>query len=389
MSEQRKDCKQLLLLVGSNPLPNYLVSLILKPESVCLFYTPETAPVKKRLAEMLKRKLARSQPKLSLSEKCIKDAANAGEVSAAFSSFSPGAHLNYTGGTKVMAAHARMAFGVQRGTNKQASYLDERRGVLRFDDGYEIDLSQERLELTFSDILALHGIETIPEKDPPQPAPTMEDTQLIAKAVLKQPDRAKKLYKIHRSNGDRCTCSKAKENPERIRDLIECELSVPEVPGKDWNNRTFKDWCDFLGGEWLEMWCQDLIAPLTTEIHQGINCRRDSGREFEIDLALVWGYRLYVISCTTDTTLGMCKSKLFEVAMRARQLGGDLARSALVSLLDGRNAKGSYIDQLRNDAAEVWEAPNPPRAFGLDDLKEWAGIQGQPNISSLMEWLDS
>lgn len=389
MVEKLRDCGELLLLVGSNPLPNFLTALILKPKLVRLFYSEETKKVKDRLKKKLKEKL----PDSSLDEKFIEDAANAEKVREAIKSIpiTPVTHLNYTGGTKIMAAHARMAFGARGGTERQASYLDERRGVLRFDDGDEIDLSRERLELTLNDILALHGIETIPDKDPPQPAPTMEDTQIIARAVLSQPGLARILYKIHRPNGDRCTFSKAKANPVSIKDLIECdkglnecELGVPEVPGKDWNERTFKKWCDFLGGTWLEMWCYDLIAPLTSEVHQGVNCRRDNDREFEIDLALVRGHRLYVISCTTDTTLGLCKSKLFEVAMRARQLGGDLARFALVSLLHG-----AHIDQLKNDVADVWEAPNPPRAFGMDDLKDWAGIQGQANTSSLMEWLDS
>jgi len=75
--------------------------------------------------------------------------------------------------------------------------------------------------------------------------------------------------------------------------------------------------------------------------------------------------------------------------MRARQMGGDLARSTLVSLLDGSDAKGTYVDQLRADIASVWDAPNVPRVFGLADLREWAGTTGAPNLGSLKEWLDS
>ncbi|HQH70611.1 MAG TPA: hypothetical protein PK360_00880, partial [bacterium] len=181
MVEKLRDCGELLLLVGSNPLPNFLTALILKPKLVRLFYSEETKKVKDRLKKKLKEKL----PDSSLDEKFIEDAANAEKVRKAINksiSIPPGTYLNYTGGTKIMAAHARMAFGARGGTERQASYLDERRGVLRFDDGDEIDLSRDRLELTLNDILALHGIETIPDKDPPQPAPTMEDTQIIARA---------------------------------------------------------------------------------------------------------------------------------------------------------------------------------------------------------------
>jgi hypothetical protein len=98
---------------------------------------------------------------------------------------------------------------------------------------------------------------------------------------------------------------------------------------------------------------------------------------------------LYVLSCTTDSKKARCKSKLFEVAMRARQMGGDLARSALVCFLDGGDASGPYVDQLRSDIASLWEAPNVPAVFGLADLREWAGVGGKPNFASLREWLES
>jgi hypothetical protein len=98
---------------------------------------------------------------------------------------------------------------------------------------------------------------------------------------------------------------------------------------------------------------------------------------------------LYVLSCTTDSKKARCKSKLFEVAMRARQMGGDLARSALVCFLDGDDASGPYIDQLRSDIASLWEAPNVPAAFGLADLREWAGGGDRPNLATLQKWLES
>ena len=126
-----------------------------------------------------------------------------------------------------------------------------------------------------------------------------------------------------------------------------------------------------------------------TETRQGVHCTLPSGREFEVDVVLVRGHRLFLISCTTDTTLAQCKSKLFEVAMRARQLGGDLARSALVCLIDGTNEKGPLVDQLRHDVAGVWEAPNTPRVFGAADLREWAGLHDEPDLRTLRDWLES
>jgi len=75
--------------------------------------------------------------------------------------------------------------------------------------------------------------------------------------------------------------------------------------------------------------------------------------------------------------------------MRARQLGGDLARSALVCLIYVSNDDGLYVDQLRNDVDDIWDASNTPKVFGLDNLKEWAGIHGEPNTGTLQQWLES
>jgi hypothetical protein len=385
MGEKHKTCDQLLLLVGSNPLPNYLTALVLRPASIRLFYSPETERVKNKLGERLKAKF----PKLFLCETCIEDATDAAKVRGALHSNADCAHLNYTGGTKIMAAHARMAFRDEDGKDDHASYLDERKGVLRFDDGYEIDLSEQRLELSMEDILGLHGIERMPKVEQSTPHPTGQDAENITKAVLKDPELAQKLYQIHREKEKRLSFEKAKQNPVSLGELV--NLSISRLPEKDWTTKTYEKWCDFLGGKWLEVWYGALVRDIAEgdEIAVGADCKLANGRSFEIDLAVVRGHRLYVISCTTHTKIGLCKSKLFEVALRARQLGGDLARSALVCLLHGSDSKGPYVDQLRNDVVDVWSAPNTPRVFGLDDLREWAGTDGRPNRDSFQKWFDS
>ncbi len=332
MLERQKVCDHLLLLVGSNPLPNYLAALILKPKSIQLFYSPETEPIEPFLRNGIKAKL----PETNIERKCIADATNAREIKKAFSSIPQGAHLNYTGGTKVMAAHARMAFKDGGGSDRQVSYLDERNSVLRFDDGFEIDLSKQKFELTIDDILSLHGIEKKPDE---KKRPSVEEAKRIAASVFKD---------------------------------------ISQRPS---------------GGLWLEAWTgqlvRDILAGNASKVAVGIDCVRENGRNFQIDVAVVRGHRLYVISCTQFTKLADCKGKLFEVSMRARQLGGDLARSAVVCLLNGSDAKGPYVDQLRHDVEDIWDAPNTPEVFGYDDLREWAGVAGGAGTESLKKWLES
>jgi len=334
MSERRKSCDNLFLLVGSNPLPNYLTALILKPKSIQLFYSPETERIKNYLEKGIKGKL----PETIINEgKCIADATNAREIEKAFSSIPQGTHLNYTGGTKVMAAHACLAFKEKVGSDQQLSYLDERNGVLLYDDGTGIELSKQEFKLTVEDILGLHGIEKKPNT---RKRPGIDEAKKIAGSAFKD------------INGEKSA-----------------------------------------NGFWLEVWTEqlarDLLAGKASDIAVGINCVPENHRNFEIDVAAVRGHRLYVISCTTTSNLATCKGKLFEVSMRARQLGGDLARSAVVCLLNGSDKKGPYIDQLRCDVEDTWDASNTPKAFGYDDLQEWAGVAGGAGAESLKKWLES
>jgi len=387
MADQFTTVDQLLLLVGSNPLPNYLAALVLEPRVIRLFYSPETESVKDSLSKGLKKR----QEKLILEEVCIRDATNAAQVGAAFASLPQGAHLHYTGGTKIMAAHARMAFRKAGGRDDQASYLDERKGVLRFDTGYEIDLANRAVKMSIDDVLGLHGIERLLKKDKPGELPTDADAGIIAAKVLSEPDLAAKLHGLNREDGNLLSISKAKEQPIDLSGLVE-GLSVLHFPEADWNKETYQKWCKFLGGVWLERWCGGLVKNIAagSEIFVGVDCRLPGDRQFEIDVAVVRCHRLYVLSCTTDITTTLCKPKLFEVAMRARQLGGDLARSALVCLLHGSDPRGlSRINQLQKDVDDIWNAPNTPQVFGLDDLKEWAGTDDRPNTRYLQRWLDS
>ena len=360
MSEQPRICKRLLLLVGSNPLPNYLVALILNPESICLFYSPETEKVKDYLYKTLIERFE------NVSDRCIGDATDPSKVREAFASIPTDAHLNYTGGTKIMAAHARLAFRDAGGTDDRASYLDERNSVLRFDDGYEIDISQQNLDLTIDEIRGLHGYKFISKREISMLQGVEQDLKRVAEAVLNAPEIIGKLTNV---------------SIDKYEELM---------PGLN-SQILFKNKGRFQKGAWLEDWVGGLVKQISgdSEIYISYESSRSDGRKFEIDVVLIRGHRMYAISCTTQSKLKPCKLKLFEIAMRARQLGGDLARSALICLLYGSDNNGAYVDQLRNDVAGIWDASNTPEVFCLDDLKEWAGIHSPADVGSLKNWLES
>ncbi len=381
-----RNCETLILLVGSNPLPNYLTATLLRPNKVVLIHTPETCEPAERLnsvlgnqAEIEMLRLAKASDAREIAEAIKRIMSESGPERV---------HLNYTGGTKIMAAHARMAFWKSGGKDQNASYLNDGARCLFFDDGRLVTLENHDLGLTLDLIGRIHGCEMLPDSGRATDGPTEKDACVIAAIVARDAKLAKCLCHTAQRFKEQGKPHKALEQPWRPQD-IGLTLSAIQVPEEDWDDNRFKAWWRFLGGGWLEValaaWTRQATG-LTPS--QGIYWDL-KGRRFEIDVALVRSHRLYVISCTTDNKLGLCKSKLFEVAMRARQLGGDLARSALVCLIDGQDAKGKYIDQLRDDVKSVWKASNKPQAFGLADLREWTGAAGSPNLDTLARWLNS
>ncbi|NTW15907.1 MAG: DUF1887 family protein [Syntrophaceae bacterium] len=393
MSVKRIQVKQLILLVGSNPLPNYLAVLILNPESVCFLYTKETKDVKKRIWGVLQQRL----PALVLKERFIEDASSPVKIRESFPAIDDETHLHYTGGTKIMAAHALMTFFNKGGTGKRASYIDERKSMLRFDDDnvMPIDISKVELNLTIKEILGLHGISVITigsDRQPDTALPSIEDAKAIAGKVLNDPSFACMLYDKVKEMPE--AISKAMADPFRISQHVP-GLSVDSIPAQDWDTIRYKAWRKFLQGGWLEHWSADLIRQIKGEgsANIDIQCLRENRRGFQIDVMLVVAHRLYVISCTTESEdLNLCKSKLFEVATRARQLGGDLSRAAFISLLHGtitnRKVEELKMDLLRNDIENIWEASNEVQAYGLDDVRSWYGVHGSPNVHNLKAWLE-
>lgn len=381
-----RTCDTLILLVGSNPLPNYLAAKLMHPKKLFLIHTPETRAPAERLARIL-------EGEAEITMQALAKASDAREISEAVTriisdSDPQQVHLNYTGGTKIMAAHARLAFRERGGKDENASYLNDGARCLFFDNDRIVSLEDKDLALTLDRIGQLHGCEMNRASTVAEGVPTEIDALTIATEVARDTKVAKSLYEVSLRFKEQKRPQKALENPWRPTDYG-LALSAQQIPEDGWTEDRFKAWWRFLGGVWLEIavaaWVRDATDVVPS---QGIHWRL-GGRPFEIDVALIRSHRLYAISCTTENTLGLCKSKLFEIAMRARQLGGDLARSALVCLIDGQDGIGKYIDQLRGDVESVWEAPNKPQVFGLADLREWIGTVSPPNLHMLKSWLDS
>ncbi len=153
--------------------------------------------------------------------------------------------------------------------------------------------------------------------------------------------------------------------------------------------------CAWLHGRWLESYVLAQVnaladsLPPSAAIHsarQSIVILRDASEKerFEFDVAFVIGYQLFAISCTTSRERSRCKSKLLEAYVRARQLGGGEARTALVCMLS------DILPSDDQDAGGVQELEKELKLV-LDDTR--IAVFGRSHLMSLplrlREWVNA
>jgi hypothetical protein len=128
----------------------------------------------------------------------------------------------------------------------------------------------------------------------------------------------------------------------------------------------------FISGEWLE---QVLFRRLASNnyfndkliyIDKVIRKKewKSKSNDLQLDVIIMRGYQVFIISVTTDGKKDRCKSKGFEVLLRAAQLGGDESKAVLLTKLD-ENTKNDVQEELQENIGK-----NRIKVLGLDDWKE-------------------
>ena len=412
----------LILLVGTNPLPNYVVAEYFLRENnvgkIILVYSEDTNYQKGTgsFAENLKRVLHQRHNDLSfvfipLSNvgyiTTIKNDINErliGKLSAIPENSH--IHLNYTGGTKTMAVHVYSSIKDCFPQNTSFSYLDARTYKIVWDkDMPPSDDLRKSIEMTIDDLLKLHGYETEPDqRDYSKWVDALEVFENIihegkhGKYLSWQKDFLRKVYWDEKG-----FIEKTKKFLNHIEEIAVKEIiedfrqggrhlyfkelfhSLPEEHGiidKDgslWipgNNLSNNDFCkrlkpsvkDFLDGKWLEYHVfealkkSDWVLPNKIKITHSLKAGL---KGFELDIALLYGYQLVGISVTTETHEGGCKLKAFEVLHRVNQIGGDESRAILVCCLSE-----DIVERFQEDIRIITGSKDEKfKAIGMDKLK--------------------
>lgn len=395
--------RRLTLLVGSSPLPNLIAALALAPDEVALICSEKTAGPAQLLVGAIKNRLPETTT-VSFGDPgrlVLPDAHHPAWIRAAVEQHAmnlAGSVLFYAGGTKTMATHVHgvlTSAALASGRRLRACYLADATGQLLFDDGYVCTVLDE-VTCSLEELAYLHGITDL-AADPPdlrleEGRPTTRDAELLWLAASADPGFAGALF--------RALTVAETGKPAKPKDLARpCTPSaarrpaLPALPGglslrtdlMDLSANKAERWIKFLRGTWFEVIVCRLLAAAQPgrETGRSVKGTMASGRTFELDAAQVGGARLYAVSCTIAAEhrgdRAHTKLKAFEVERRAKQLGGDLARSVVVSL----HSRSTCVE-LEHELAAVWRGDEPPPCvFGIDDLREWTG----GTMHSLSEWL--
>jgi hypothetical protein len=366
----------LFLLIGANPLPNYMAALLLAQDGGTVYLLHSggargTGSVARRLEQAIKNQ----RPKLTVILWEIDEADGgriASEMKEVLDQVNPGVSvgLHYSGGTKAMAVHVYRAVE-EKFPNGVFSYLDARTLSLIVDPRganptCSIHVGQA-CTVKLDELVTLHGYD--------KPAIRREPFQ---------PSLCRDLVQIH-SHSDSLGQWQKWLNQERLEslpDLSQYPLLQGAIAAFDqlcggsatpglvaqqlWHERldSCKNW---LRGPWLEeyvLWSVEQVAPdcdIGDNYGIDLKLKKRGMHEFQLDVAAIRGYQLFALSCMASDRKEKCKEHLLEAYVRARQMGGDEARVGLVCCYHDPAA-------LQQEIEETWFTEGRVRVFGQEDL---------------------
>jgi len=421
-----------VLLVGTSPLPNYVVAkYFLKNnqglKKIWLVHSEKRADIgqegTKWFAENIKNVLTEEfNGKVEFNYISLRDVSSAKETQNNINEKLIGklgsesnVRLDYTGGTKIMSVHIHRTLS-EKLKNAFFSYLDVR--TLRLKDDERGNITEDlrnTIDISLDNLMKLHGY----ERDKQLPANYWDSWKETLKAFKQLIDRDRlqnyldwkndTLREIFYESDKFLEWSKFKEvyevrvssqkfkNSLNDNDLRALLLTIPEENkffNDEWeievkNKKGYGKCCketikNFLDGKWLERYVYMILEQKIKEEFPGKNIpietnweikKTEGKKTFELDIILINGYQVCGISCTTSNKEFLCKSKGFEVLHRANQIGGEEAKAILITCLPkerpGKGETAEIVEEMDNDLKTIAGSDDEKLlVLGIDDLKE-------------------
>ncbi len=389
---QRYRTSVLFVLVGENPLPNYVAARLLLEPGGRLYLVHSKGPGGTgNVASQLRTFLATDRSHLAACEVHLVpvDEYDAVQLHRDLEPYLARAEaqtmgLHYTGGTKFMAVHShRVVEDIcqRRGRDLILSYLHA--------DTLQLSIEPrpgnpglcrsvvDAVQLELADVFALHGVETInagrSKPQFPDLAGAVAAFQCSPQAVEIWRDGVRLLESEGQRWADLRQGLRGTGWPEPL--LGEMARSFTLADPERWNladigsriglgsQGSVTNW---LRWQWLEDWALACV-PRSDRVPRAGNIQGRSGgvRPFEIDVAFMRGYQFFAVSCKDTKARGTLKLGLMEAFTRARQMGGEEGRAALVTTYE--DAAG-----LEAEMAADWAAKRRVRVFGCRELPDLA-----------------
>lgn len=403
--------ENLILLIGTNPLPNFVVTEYFLQnnyniKAIWLVHSEKTDSQEgtyhyaQKLVDVLKSR--HSDKSISFNFIPLSDISNAKKILSDVRKLlisnlkeNDTVHLNYTGGTKVMGTHVYLSLRQEENKRlaKSFSYLDAR--TFRIVDDEKDDITEDlrgKVSLAFNELIRLHGFERKNEdsNNSDFEKATLAFRELIKEGKLKdffQPNggydrtmfeskdkRGELAEKVEDINQERIDHFTPNDTFHRVISMLPDKYRIFDEHKrfrKDIDKKSFKKTLKYIDGGWFEEYIYTVLKENFTETNIEIlkdwEIRKDDwAGNFQLDVILMKGYQLIGISCTTSKGKHICKSKGFEIIHRTRQIGGDEAKAVLFTLLDN-NKKSDLQDELLIDTGST---KANILVFGREDINE-------------------
>jgi hypothetical protein len=422
-----------LFLVGTNPLPVYVAAKALRPNKIFLLGTTSVTPIMECLEKCIKNETnaniisATCNPANSIDIR--KQTAN-----LLLKQTDKQVWLFYTAGTKAMAVHSHEEWKKYVGEKHYhwAAYLSSDGPRLWFDNitvSFPLHINDRYSvpQLNLDEIFRIHQIDRKkPFKDfhikdqyfqmaeqihanviTPTGNKIIKYLELLPPTydnnitIPVNDDKLKTADNISFMNkanfADNSLHSKFSLNEweksigivtqqhslETIDDVAQW-LTKEDRPSKGKDRKELRlNILKWIATKWLETWVAKNLADvemnLFHEVHESVEylipVESTSELNSEVDVCGIRGHTPFIFSCTVDHKQSG-KHKLFEVRLRANQLGGEHARAAVVCLADTPK-------NIENELNQGWAGYGTVKVFGFQDIMNQEIFK-----QSVKNWID-